>query len=158
VVKWLRGGLRMLGRADQSQACAESVTSIDGVYLVPAFAGLGAPYWRSKARGAMFGILRGPRKEHLVRAVLASMAYQRRDVLTAIDADADMALKELRADGGASADDLLAQFQRSMLGVQVLLPRNGETTVPGAAYLAGLTVGVWDSREQVARMRSWRSA
>jgi glycerol kinase len=152
VVQWLRDGLHLLDSADQSQACAQSVTSTDGVYLVPAFAGLGAPYWRSDVRGAMFGLSRGTRKEHLVRAALESMAYQTRDVLTAMEADAGIALKELRADGGAIANDFLAQFQSDMLGVPVLRPGIGETTALGAAYLAGLAVGVWDSREQIARM------
>ena len=152
VVQWLRDGLHMLDSAEQSQACAEGVTSTDGVYLVPAFVGLGAPYWRSDVRGAMFGLSRGTRKEHLIRAALESMAYQTRDVLTAMEADAGIALKELRADGGAIANDFLAQFQCDMLGVPVLRPRIGETTALGAAYLAGLAVGVWDSREQIARL------
>ena len=152
VVQWLRDGLHMLDSADQSEACAESVTSTDGVYLVPAFVGLGAPYWRSDVRGAMFGLSRGTRKEHLVRAALESMAYQTRDVLTAMEADAGIALKELRADGGAIANNFLAQFQSDMLGVPVLRPRISETTALGAAYLAGLAVGVWDSREQIARL------
>jgi glycerol kinase len=152
VVQWLRDGLRMLGSAEESQACAESVESTDGVYLVPAFSGLGAPYWRSDVRGAMFGLSHGTRKEHLVRAALESMAYQTRDVLTAMQADTGMALKELRADGGAIANDFLAQFQCDMLGVPVLRPQIAETTALGAAYLAGLAVGVWDSRAQIAKM------
>ncbi len=152
VVQWLRDGLRMLDSADQSQACAESVPSTDGVYLVPAFVGLGAPYWRSDVRGAMFGLSRGTRKEHLVRAALESMAYQTRDVLAAMEADAAIALKELRADGGAIANDFLAQFQSDMLGVPVLRPKIAETTALGAAYLAGLAVGVWDNRAQLAKL------
>ena len=152
VVQWLRDGLRMLDRADQSQACAESVASTDGVYLVPAFAGLGAPYWRSDVRGAIFGLSRGTSRAHLVRAALESMAYQTRDVLAAMEADAGIALKELRADGGAIANDFLAGFQSDMLGVSVLRPRITETTALGAAYLAGLATGVWESREQIARL------
>ncbi|MEO8810327.1 MAG: glycerol kinase GlpK [Rhodanobacter sp.] len=152
VVQWLRDGLGMLETADQSQACAQSVASTDGVYLVPAFVGLGAPYWRSDVRGAMFGLSRGTRKEHLVRAALESMAYQTRDVLTAMEADAGIALKELRVDGGAIANDFLAQFQSDMLGVPVLRPAIGETTALGAAFLAGLAVGVWENREQIARL------
>jgi len=152
VVQWLRDGLRMLDRADQSQACAESVASTDGVYLVPAFAGLGAPYWRSDVRGAIFGLSRGTSRAHLVRAALESMAYQTRDVLAAMEADAGIALKELRADGGAIANDFLAGFQSDMLGVPVLRPRITETTALGAAYLAGLATGVWESREQIARL------
>ncbi|CAM5441386.1 glycerol kinase GlpK [Rhodanobacter lindaniclasticus] len=150
VVQWLRDGLHLLDRTDQSRACAESVASTEGVYLVPAFAGLGAPYWRSDVRGAIFGLSRGTRREHLVRAALESMAYQTRDVLAAMEADAGIALKELRADGGAIGNDFLAQFQSDMLGVPLLRPRITETTALGAAYLAGLAVGVWDSREQIA--------
>jgi glycerol kinase len=152
VVQWLRDGLRMLERAEQSQAWAESVDSTEGVYLVPAFAGLGAPYWRSDVRGAIFGLSRGTSREHLIRAALESMAYQTRDVLAAMEADAGIALKELRADGGAIGNDFLAQFQSDMLGVPLLRPRITETTALGAAYLAGLAVGVWDNREQIAQL------
>ncbi len=154
VVQWLRDGLRMLDCAGESQACAESVPSSDGVYLVPAFVGLGAPYWRSDVRGAMFGLSRGTRKEHVVRAALESMAYQSRDVLAAMEADAGIPLKELRADGGAIANDFMAQFQSDMLGVPVLRPVVAEITALGAAYLAGLAVGFWESREQIAEL--WR--
>jgi glycerol kinase len=154
VVQWLRDGLLMLQHAGDSQACAESVDSSEGVYLVPAFVGLGAPYWRSDVRGAMFGLSRGTRKEHVVRAALESMAYQSRDVLAAMEADAGIPLKELRADGGAIANDFVAQFQSDMLGVPVLRPRVTETTALGAAYLAGLAVGFWESREQIAAL--WR--
>jgi glycerol kinase len=150
VVQWLRDGLRMLEQACDSQAMAHSVPSTDGVYLVPAFVGLGAPYWRSDVRGAMFGLSRGTRKEHVVRAALESMAYQSRDVLAAMEADAGIPLKELRADGGAIANDFMAQFQSDMLGVPVLRPRVAETTALGAAYLAGLAVGFWESRAQIA--------
>ncbi len=152
VVQWLRDGLQMLVHASDSQACAESVDSSDGVYLVPAFVGLGAPYWRSDVRGAMFGLSRGTRKEHVVRAALESMAYQSRDVLAAMEADAGIPLKELRADGGAIANDFMAQFQSDMLGVPVLRPKIAETTALGAAYLAGLAVGFWESREQIAAL------
>lgn len=152
VVQWLRDGLQMLQHAGDSQACAESVTSSEGVYLVPAFVGLGAPYWRSDVRGAMFGLSRGTRKEHVVRAALESMAYQSRDVLAAMQADAGISLKELRADGGAIANDFMAQFQSDMLGVPVLRPRVQETTALGAAYLAGLAVGFWESRAQIAKL------
>lgn len=150
VVQWLRDGLRMLEKACDSQALAQSVSSSDGVYLVPAFVGLGAPYWRSDVRGAMFGLSRGTSKEHVVRAALESMAYQSRDVLAAMEADAGIPLKELRADGGAIANDFMAQFQSDMLGVPVLRPRVAETTALGAAYLAGLAVGFWESRAQIA--------
>ncbi|KQZ77932.1 glycerol kinase [Rhodanobacter sp. Root561] len=154
VVQWLRDGLRMLECASDSQACAESVDSCEGVYLVPAFVGLGAPYWRSDVRGAMFGLSRGTRKEHVVRAALESMAYQSRDVLSAMEADAGIPLKELRADGGAIANDFMAQFQSDMLGVPVLRPKVAETTALGAACLAGLAVGFWENRAQIAKL--WR--
>lgn len=153
VVQWLRDGLRMIGVASESQACAESVPSSEGVYLVPAFVGLGAPYWRSDVRGAIFGLSRGTRKEHVVRAALESMAYQSRDVLAAMQADAGIPLRELRADGGAIANDFMAQFQSDMLGVPVLRPRVAEITALGAAYLAGLAVGFWESRAQIAGLR-----
>jgi glycerol kinase len=152
VVQWLRDGLQMLLQASDSQVCAESVSSSGGVYLVPAFVGLGAPYWRSDVRGAMFGLSRGTRKEHVVRAALESMAYQSRDVLAAMEADSGIPLKELRADGGAIANDFMAQFQADMLGVPVLRPRVVETTALGAAYLAGLAVGFWESRAQIAQL------
>lgn len=152
VIQWLRDGLRMLGKASDSQAYAERVASSEGVYMVPAFVGLGAPYWRSDVRGAVFGLSRGTSKEHFVRAALESMAYQSRDVLTAMEADADIALKELRADGGAIANDFMAQFQSDMLGVPVLRPRVQETTALGAAYLAGLAVGFWESCEEIASL------
>jgi glycerol kinase len=154
VVQWLRDGLQMLEAAGDSQACAESVPSSDGVYLVPAFVGLGAPYWRSDVRGAMFGLSRGTRKEHVIRAALESIAYQSRDVLAAMEADSGIPLKELRADGGAIANDFMAQFQSDMLGVPVLRPQVTETTALGAAYLAGLAVGFWESRAQIAAL--WR--
>jgi glycerol kinase len=150
VIQWLRDGLRMLGKASDSQAYAERVASSEGVYMVPAFVGLGAPYWRSDVRGAVFGLSRGTSKEHFVRAALESMAYQSRDVLTAMEADAGIALQELRADGGAIANDFMAQFQSDILGVPVLRPRVQETTALGAAYLAGLAVGFWESCEEIA--------
>ncbi|KLD64314.1 glycerol kinase GlpK [Dyella japonica] len=152
VIQWLRDGLRMLGKAADSQAYAERVVSSDGVYMVPAFVGLGAPYWRSDVRGAVFGLSRGTSKEHFVRAALESMAYQSRDVLTAMEADAGILLKELRADGGAIANDFMAQFQSDMLGVPVLRPRVQETTALGAAYLAGLATGFWQSCEEIASL------
>ncbi|WP_430390860.1 glycerol kinase GlpK [Dyella sp. 20L07] len=152
VIQWLRDGLRMLGKASDSQAYAERVASSEGVYVVPAFVGLGAPYWRSDVRGAVFGLSRGTSKEHFVRAALESMAYQSRDVLTAMEADAGIALKELRADGGAISNDFMAQFQSDMLGVPVLRPRVQETTALGAAYLAGLAVGFWRDCEEIASL------
>jgi glycerol kinase len=154
VVQWLRDGLRMLAQASDSQTCAEQVDDCEGVYVVPAFVGLGAPYWRSDVRGAMFGLTRGTRKEHLVRAALESMAYQTRDVLAAMQADAGIALTQLRADGGAIANNFLAQFQSDILGVPLLRPQVAQTTALGAAYLAGLATGFWSSREEIARQWS----
>lgn len=151
VVQWLRDGLRMLGKASDTQAYAERAGDNDGVYFVPAFVGLGAPYWRSDIRGAVFGLTRGTSKEHFIRAAVESMAYQTRDVLTAMQADAQIELKELRADGGAISNDFMAQFQSDILNVPVVRPQVAETTALGAAYLAGLATGFWSSREEIAR-------
>jgi glycerol kinase len=151
VIQWLRDGLRMLGKASDSQAYAERAGDTDGVYFVPAFVGLGAPYWRSDVRGAVFGLSRGTTKEQFVRAAVESMAYQTRDVLAAMQADSGIQLKELRADGGAIANDFIAQFQSDILGVPVLRPEVPETTALGAAYLAGLATGFWSSREDIAK-------
>ncbi|MDV6319120.1 glycerol kinase GlpK [Chromohalobacter sp. HP20-39] len=151
VIQWLRDGLRMLGKSSDSEAYAERAGDNDGVYLVPAFTGLGAPYWDSNVRGAMFGLSRGTSKEHFIRAAVESMAYQSADVLHAMQADADLELTELRADGGAIANDFLAQFQADILGVDVLRCAVNETTALGAAYLAGLALGFWESREQIAK-------
>lgn len=151
VVQWLRDGLRMLGKASDSQAYAERAGDNGGVYLVPAFVGLGAPYWRSDIRGAVFGLSRGTTKEHFIRAAVESMAYQTRDVLTAMQADAQIELKELRADGGAICNDFMAQFQSDILNVPVVRPQVAQTTALGAAYLAGLATGFWSSREEIAR-------
>ncbi len=151
VVQWLRDGLRMLGKSSDSQAYAERAGDSGGVYFVPAFVGLGAPYWRSDVRGAVFGLSRGTSKEHFVRAALESMAYQTRDVLDAMQADAGIALTELRADGGAIANDFRAQFQADILGVPLLRPEVAETTALGAACLAGLATGFWSGREEIAR-------
>ncbi len=152
-IQWLRDGLRMLGKASDTQAYAERAPSSEGVYFVPAFVGLGAPYWRSDVRGAMFGLSRGTSKEHFIRAVLESLAYQTRDVLTAMQADAGLSLKALRVDGGAIANDFTAQFQADLLDIAVERPTVKESTALGAAYLAGLAVGFWESREQIAQQR-----
>jgi glycerol kinase len=152
-IQWLRDGLRMLGKASDTQAYAERAQSSDGVYFVPAFVGLGAPYWRSDVRGSMFGLTRGTTKEHFIRAVLESLAYQTRDVLSAMQADAGLVLKALRVDGGAIANDFTAQFQADLVDVAVERPAVMETTALGAAYLAGLGVGFWESRAQIAQQR-----
>jgi len=150
VIQWLRDGLRMFGKASDSQAYAERAQGTDGVYFVPAFVGLGAPYWRSDVRGAIFGLSRGTTKEQFIRAALESMAFQTRDVLEAMEADAGIKVKELRADGGAIANDFMAQFQSDILALDVLRPKVQETTALGAAYLAGLATGFWTSREEIA--------
>ena len=142
-IQWLRDGLKIIDESPDSEFFAMKVPSSEGVYVVPAFAGLGAPYWDMYARGAIFGLTRGTRKAHLIRATLESLAYQTKDVLEAMEKDAGIQLKGLRVDGGASANNLLMQFQADILGVPVERPKIIETTALGAAYLAGLGVGVW---------------
>lgn len=149
-IQWLRDGLRMLKTAAESEGYATKVDSTDGVYVVPAFVGLGTPYWDSDVRGAIFGLTRGTSKEHFVRATLESLAYQTRDVLTAMEADSGIQLKRLRVDGGATANNFLMQFQADILGVSVERPVVAETTALGAAYLAGLAVGFWGDRQEIA--------
>lgn len=148
-VQWLRDGLRLIEAAPDSEYIAKKVSDADGVYVVPAFVGLGAPYWDMKARGAIFGLTRGTTKSHLVRATLDSMAYQTKDVLSAMEADSDIKLQALKVDGGAVANNLLMQFQADILGVPVDRPKITETTALGAAYLAGLAVGVWTTKEDL---------
>lgn len=124
--------------------------STDGVYVVPAFVGLGTPYWDSDVRGAVFGVTRGTSKEHFIRATLESLAYQTKDVLSAMEADSGIELKTLRADGGAVKNNFLMEFQSDILNVPVERPVINETTALGAAYLAGLAVGFWKSQEEIA--------
>ncbi|NQD66904.1 glycerol kinase GlpK [Bacillus haikouensis] len=150
-IQWLRDGLRMLKDAQDSQRYAEKVKSADGVYVVPAFVGLGTPYWDSDVRGAVFGLTRGTSKEHFVRATLESLAYQTKDVLTAMEADSGIALKKLRVDGGVVKNEFLMQFQSDLLSVPVERPVINETTALGAAYLAGLAVGYWKDREEISK-------
>jgi glycerol kinase len=150
-IQWLRDGLRLIKTAAESEELAQKVGSNDGVYVVPAFVGLGTPYWDSNVRGAVFGLTRGTNKEHLVRATLESLAYQTRDVLGAMEADAGIRLKKLRVDGGATANNFLMQFQSDILGVSVERPVVLETTALGAAYLAGLAVGFWSDKEEIAK-------
>ncbi|MDL4842658.1 glycerol kinase GlpK [Aquibacillus rhizosphaerae] len=150
-VQWLRDGLRMIKGAEETENYSKRVESTDGVYMVPAFVGLGTPYWDSDARGAMFGITRGTTKEHFIRATLESLAYQTKDVLDAMIADSEINLKALRVDGGAVKNDFLMQFQSDILGVPVERPVVNETTALGAAYLAGLAVGFWKNREEIAK-------
>lgn len=150
-IQWLRDGLRMFKEAKDSEAYAARVSSTDGVYMVPAFVGLGTPYWDSDVRGAVFGLTRGTSKEHFIRATLESLAYQTRDVLSAMEQDSGIALKTLRVDGGAVQNNFLMQFQSDILNVPVERPIVSETTALGAAYLAGLAVGYWESQEEIAK-------
>jgi len=150
-IQWLRDGLRMLKDAKDSESYASKVESTDGVYIVPAFVGLGTPYWDSDVRGAMFGITRGTSKEHFVRATLESLAYQTKDVLSSMEADSGIELKTLRVDGGAVKNNFLMDFQSDILNVPVERPIINETTALGAAYLAGLAVGFWESQEEISK-------
>ena len=151
VVQWLRDGLEIIRSSGEVEALAASVPDTDGVYLVPAFAGLGAPHWDQYARGTIVGLTRGTTKAHLARAALEGIALQVMDVLKAMAADAGIKLKELRVDGGASANNLLMQLQADLLNVPVVRPKVAETTALGAAYLAGLAVGYWKSQADIAR-------
>jgi glycerol kinase len=145
VVQWVRDGLRLVRSAPEIEPLAASVTDNGGVYLVPAFAGLGAPYWDAHARGAIVGLTRGSTAAHIARAALESIAFQVADLLDAVEADAGRALEELRVDGGAAQNNLLMQLQADLLGAPVVRPRITETTALGAAYLAGLATGFWPS-------------
>ncbi len=150
-IQWLRDGLRVLNSAPESEEYAARVQSTDGVYVVPAFVGLGAPYWDMDARGAIFGLTRGTTREHLVRATLESLAYQTRDVLAAMEADSGISLQKLRVDGGAVKNNFLMQFQADILGVPVERPVVNETTAMGAAYLAGIAAGFWPGKGEIAK-------
>jgi glycerol kinase len=151
VVQWLRDGLRIISRASDSEPLAAGLSSNDGVYFVPAFVGLGAPYWDMYARGAILGVTRGTTQAHIARAGLESIAYQTRDVLECMEKDSGIKLKELRVDGGAAANAFLMQFQADILGVPVVIQETTETTALGAAYLAGLAVGFWKDTDQLSR-------
>ena len=151
VVQWLRDGLQIIRTSADVEQLATSVSDAGGVYLVPAFAGLGAPHWDQYARGTIVGLTRGSTKAHIARAALESIAFQVMDVLKAMEADAKIKLKELRVDGGASANNLLMQLQADLLNVPVVRPKVSETTALGAAYLAGLAVGYWKSQADIAR-------
>ncbi|MEM7514293.1 MAG: FGGY-family carbohydrate kinase, partial [Bacteroidota bacterium] len=146
-IQWLRDGLKVLDEAPDSEYYAMKVEDNGGVYVVPAFAGLGAPYWDMYARGAIFGLTRGATKGHIIRATLESLAYQTRDVLAAMEKDVGRKVEKLRVDGGASANQLLMQFQSDILNTTVERPSITETTALGAAYLAGLSVGYWSASE-----------
>ncbi|HEY6225299.1 MAG TPA: glycerol kinase GlpK, partial [Gemmatimonadales bacterium] len=150
VVQWLRDGLGIIQSSSEVEALAAQVVDPQGVYLVPAFAGLGAPHWDQYARGLVAGITRGTTAAHIARAALEGIAFQVADVLRAMEADAKITLKELRVDGGACANNLLMQFQSDLLGVPVVRPKVTETTALGAAYLAGLATGFWKDQKQIA--------
>lgn len=149
-LQWLRDGLRMFRDSAESEQYATRVDSTEGVYMVPAFVGLGTPYWDSDVRGAFFGLTRGTTKEHFVRATLESLAYQTNDVLEAMEEDSGIPLERLRVDGGAVKNNFLMQFQADLLHVPVERPEINETTALGAAYLAGLAVGFWESQEKIS--------
>jgi glycerol kinase len=150
-VQWLRDGLGIIQQSSDVEALAASVPDSGGVFLVPAFVGLGAPHWDPFARGTIVGLTRGSGKAHIARAAVESIAYQSAELLAAMQKDAAMPVTEVRADGGAARNDMLMQFQSDLLGVPVLRPKVTETTALGAAYLAGLAVGFWDSQEEIAR-------
>jgi glycerol kinase len=155
-VQWLRDGLGLIENASETEALARSLESNEGVYFVPALAGLGAPHWDAYARGAILGLTRGTTKAHLARAALESMCYQTLDVVAAMEQDSGTQLKELRVDGGAVGNRFLMQFQSDILGVPIEVPLITETTSCGAAYLAGLAVGFWKSKEEIAS--TWKVA
>jgi len=152
VVQWLRDGLGIIKSSADIEKLALSVEDTQGVYFVPAFAGLGAPYWEPDVRGTIIGLSRGTNQAHIARAALEAIAYQTMDVLKAMQADAGVEIKELRVDGGAAANDLLMQFQSDLLSCKVIRPTIIETTALGAAYLAGLAVGFWDSVEEIQQL------
>ncbi|HEX6691863.1 MAG TPA: FGGY-family carbohydrate kinase, partial [Burkholderiales bacterium] len=150
VVQWLRDEMGFFNSSKEVERLAASVLDSGDVYIVPAFTGLGAPYWDANARGTIVGITRGTSRAHLARAALESIAFQSADLLEAMQQDAASPVAELRVDGGAAANDLLMQFQADLLGVPVVRPKILETTALGAAYLAGLTTSLWGSREELA--------
>jgi glycerol kinase len=156
VVQWLRDGLRLIRKSADVEKLAATVPDSGGVYLVPAFTGLGAPHWDPYARGTIVGLTRGSNAGHIACAALEAVAFQSAEVLRAMQADAGLCLKELRVDGGAAADNTLMQIQADVLGVPVVRPKVLETTALGAAYLAGLATGVWESHGDVARQ--WKAA
>ncbi|WP_071394531.1 glycerol kinase GlpK [Bacillus tuaregi] len=150
-IQWLRDGLRMIKTSADSEKYAKKAASSDGVYVVPAFVGLGTPYWDKDVKGAVFGLTRGTTKEHFIRATLESLAYQTKDVLSAMEADSGINLTTLRVDGGAVKNNFLMEFQSDLLNVPVQRPQINETTALGAAYLAGIAVGYWSGREEIAK-------
>ncbi|MCC9696996.1 glycerol kinase GlpK [Streptococcus agalactiae] len=154
VIQWLRDGLRMIETSSESEGLAQSSTSDDEVYVVPAFTGLGAPYWDSNARGSVFGLTRGTSKEDFVKATLQSIAYQVRDVIDTMQVDSGIDIQQLRVDGGAAMNNLLMQFQADILGIDIARAKNLETTALGAAFLAGLSVGYWESMDELKELNA----
>lgn len=153
-IQWLRDGLRMIETSSESEGLAQSSTSDDEVYVVPAFTGLGAPYWDSNARGSVFGLTRGTSKEDFVKATLQSIAYQVRDVIDTMQVDSGIDIQQLRVDGGAAMNNLLMQFQADILGIDIARAKNLETTALGAAFLAGLSVGYWESMDELEELNA----
>lgn len=149
VVQWLRDEMGLIDESRDTEYFAAKVKDNGGVYLVPAFTGLGAPHWDMYARGAILGITRGTRREHVIRAALEAIAYQSKDLADAVAADTGIPIRELKVDGGASANNLLMQFQADILGCRVRRPMIRETTALGAAYLAGLAVGFWKDQAEI---------
>ncbi len=155
LIQWMRDELGLFADASETEAMATAIPSSEGVYIVPAFVGLGAPYWDAYARGTIVGLTRGTSKNHLVRAALQSLAYQSNDLLEAMKKDSGLRIKDLRVDGGAAANNYLCQFQADILGVQVSRPENIETTARGAAFLAGLATGVWKDLDSLSAL--WKA-
>ncbi|HEO1240353.1 TPA: glycerol kinase GlpK [Streptococcus agalactiae] len=153
-IQWLRDGLRMIETSSESEGLAQSSTSDDEVYVVPAFTGLGAPYWDSNARGSVFGLTRGTSKEDFVKATLQSIAYQVRDVIDTMQVDSGIDIQQLRVDGGAAMNNLLMQFQADILGIDIARAKNLETTALGATFLAGLSVGYWESMDELKELNA----
>ncbi|HEO1899148.1 TPA: glycerol kinase GlpK [Streptococcus agalactiae] len=153
-IQWLRDGLRMIETSSESEGLAQSSTSDDEVYVVPAFTGLGAPYWDSNARGSVFGLTRGTSKEDFVKATLQSIAYQVRDVIDTMQVDSGIDIQQLRVDGGAAMNNLLMQFQADILGIDIARAKNLETTALGAAFLAGLSVGYWEIMDELKELNA----
>jgi glycerol kinase len=155
VVQWLRDGLKIIRTSSEVEQLVSTVEDSEGVYIVPAFAGLGAPHWNQHARGSIFGLTRGSTQAHIARAALDSIAYQVYDVLKAMEADAGISITELRVDGGATVNNSLMQFQSDILNTKVIRPKITETTALGAACLAGLAVGYWNNMEEI--QKQWQT-
>jgi glycerol kinase len=153
-VQWLRDGLELIKHAKETEPLSNELEDNEGVYIVPAFVGLGTPYWDSEVKGAMFGLTRGTTKKHFARAVLESICYQSLDVLTAMQKDAKLPIKSFKVDGGAIINNFLMQFQSDIINIEVNRPKVTETTALGAAYLAGLAVGYWKDLDEIKK--SWQ--